>query len=884
MGSLGRPTNTNLKVPTSTLFGREAVLARIDDAFASGTRMVTLLGPPGMGKTRAAHHFAASQRAAYEAHGGAWFCDLSEAKTPAELSHAVASLWSSLREGPLADENADRQIDEHLAARGPMLLVLDNFEQLVASSAQIVRRWSEVAPDLCLLVTSRERLLVPVERVLELEPLRCPREGDLEDAILSCEAVRLFAARVSAIGGDLGHDPAVLGTLVRQLDGIPLAIELAAARARVFPPSELVSRLRERFELLAHHPRETEGRHATLQSAIDWSWNMITVHEQVALAECSVFRGGFTMEAAERVLSAGPGDAPPIVDRVAALRDKSLLHVTEGGRLSLYLSIREYASKKLEDMGTRADEARWRHVRHYAATSHVFSEARTFHGLEPDAALRSQLTADKENLALALALVRARPLASGEEIAALAELGIAATLVHAAPGVACSDALGAALGALDALESTPEARDLVTRILGTRQSLFNSMGRFEESRADLSRLLAMTDLSPGMRALGLVMQGIQLRFQSSYRAAWESHVHAERELEPLALPRMKAMNWACMGRLQCDFGDTQRGRAFNELARSICEENGDRWMEGLVLGNLAQLEQELQNFGLAAHHYEGALQRFRETSEPHYVAVYSEAYGDLCHECGKVDEARQLYARAATFLRGWHAHRNTVMLYAAWGALEARHGTMADAEAHFERARRSAAKCDSATVRLALSLHGAFLDLRRASEAADGPLRLVSAEKEAWRARVRALEEKTGTPEEREVVESSIDVRFALRLLKTALDGEKARPALLLATNAIWFAVSGGARVDLSRRGSLRRILWALSEHHANSPEQALGREALLACGWPQERLLADAASKRLRVAIATLRGFGLKDVLRTQDDGYLLDPRARIEVVSGEA
>src|SRR5262249_47930625 len=157
-------------------------------------------------------------------------------------------------------------------------------------------------------------------------------------------------ARAAAAGGELGADARALGALVRQLDGIPLAIELAAARTRVIPPAELTTRLGESLDVLARRPRSSATRHATLATAIDWSWNLLSESEQRTLAECSVFAGSFGMDAAEAIVSQVEGE--PVVDRIAALRDKSLVNVgtvEERGRLALFVSIRAFAAKKLGD-------------------------------------------------------------------------------------------------------------------------------------------------------------------------------------------------------------------------------------------------------------------------------------------------------------------------------------------------------------------------------------------------------------------------------------------------------------------------------------------------------------------------------------------------------
>jgi predicted ATPase len=856
-------------VPLGPIIGRESALARIDTALASGARLVTILGPPGIGKTRLAQELLARRAVRYEGAGtgGAWFCDLGEARDEDGLVHAAASMW------PWIDP---ARLTEHFVASGPTLMVLDNFEQLVAAG-HVVRAWCERAPELRVVVTSRERLAVEGETCVELEPLACPGEDDPPDAILASEAVRLLVARSAAVGTEMRKDPRVLGALARGLDGLPLAIELAAARARVLSPAELLARLGARFDLLA-----------TLAGAIEWSWKLLSSHEQEALAQCSVFAGGFTLEAAESVISVGAADAgaPATMDLVAALRDKSLVHAagTEG-RLGLYVSIRDYAVARLEERGpgeaageggaaAKADAVRWRHARHYAAAVRPCNEARTMQGLEPDAALRVRMMPDRENVLAALAFVRRRPIARREDVSVLAELAIGATLLHAASGETCRDALVAGLDALEAVDSG----NVVLRarlMLALREPLV-TIGRIDEARRDLDAVARLDGLPGGLRALALVMIGIQLRYESRPAEALGNHEEAARLLEGLGLPRLRAMNWACMGRLAIERSDEPAAREYNERARAQCVEIADPWLEGLPLANVAQLEQELGRFSVAADLMGRALARFREAGEPQYLNLYSAAMGDLCFEEGKIDEARRWYESAARFLATWVAHRGTALLYAAWGALEARHGDRARAEELFDVGRRAALRGDTPTVRIGFELHEASLHLRAARDAGDaGDAGRLAGEIAKWGARADALRRRTAADAAGGM--DSIDVRFALRMLEQALAARRSRAELVVGKDGAWFAVDGGARVDLRRRGSLRRILHALVARHAEAPERALDQDALVERGWPGERLRPDAGSTRLRVAIATLRRLGLRSVLVTRDDGYLIDPSADV-------
>ncbi len=856
-----------------SFIGRGEELAQVRSRIEGGARVVTILGPGGMGKTRLAEACLDELAARYEAAGGAWFCDLTQAKDDLGLVFAVASLWRERTHSlHLAANDVDAQLRAALAELGPTLLVLDNFEQ-IASSAPLVAAWCRSAPELTVIVTSRERLGVPGEEVLELGPLGCPEDGEKADTAWERDAVRLFVTRARAAGGEPGDDPVAIARVVRRLDGIPLAIELAAARTRVMSASDLARELGLRTDILSQRANAADDRHATLSSAIDWSWNLLSEDEQRALVSCAVFAGSFGPKEGERVIGAADS-----LSLLSALRDKSLVHATEGGRLALYVSIREYATKKLGAMPSGFDDAvKMRHALAYAEAVRPFNESRMFQGAEPDSGLRVKLTRDRENLQAALAWLTERTWGGddGQSASCAAELAVGLSLLQETRVEPCISVLTRAL-------ASNVSRELSVRILFARQFLWNTLGRFEENQKDLAALLAMKDIPAGVRTLALVYQGIQLRYQGRAKDAWACHVEAQAALLTLDLPRLTAMNIACMGRLECDFGHQTEGRAYNERSRALCDRIGDSWLYSLSLGNLAQLEQELGNMDRATVLLTEAMTRFHDAHEPHYEAVYACALGDVAFESGKPDLARRHYGEAEAFFRHFPANRQTAVLAAASAALEAMYGDLPSAEGYLEQARKSALHGDTPFVRVIVFVHDAAVALRRAREAGN-----AAAGEAAARALIDDLEKDEGPRSE--LVRTSLDARFSLRMLRAALrgakeeapakDGADAR-ALVVADNGEWFEI-GGKRQDLTRRGSLKRILRALLQASTEERERALDKDALLAAGWPGERLHPDAASKRLRVAIATLRSFGLRDVLRTRDDGYVLDRRVKITTAS---
>lgn len=821
------------------LIGRDTFVSRVERELESA-RLVTLMGPPGIGKTRLAQ--ACLDHSTSSFGESRWFCDLTSAKTEDELRFAILTALQDRFLGEhLAGASAEARVIESLVEAGRALLVLDNFEQLVFA-ATVIERLCEAAPELRVLVTSRERLAVAGEVVIELAPLE---ESD---------AVRLFSKRAADAGGSVGDDPSALERIVRRLEGIPLAIELAAARTRLISPRELADRLEVGQSVLTGAARRPEDRHATLASAIEWSWSLLSAAEQTALGRCSVFANGFTLHAAERVIGEGA------VELLGALRDKSLVHSTGDGRLALYVSIREFAIAKLRALAPDAEaDACGRHAVAFGELARGFNEWRNLQDREPKAALHAALRKEKENLVAALAFARETGLS-----AHATELAVAVAALHALPSEQCIEELTASLSE----ERDPKKRALV---LITRQSVHGSLGHYEASLADLATLRADGDVPKSFTLLALVYEGIQLRYQGYPKEAWSRHAEAAAELEPSELLRLRAMNAACMGRLQFDLGDLEASRLHNGRALDLADSLDDSWLGALALANLAQLEQEVHDFERSEELFKEALARLREVGEI-YEAIYSGACGDLFFEWGKLDVARRWYDESVRFFRGLMAHRHASLAHAAAAALEAMDGEHARAKALLAIARRSASRAKNRVVDVGVELHAGTVEIASSDEASRAAVIAT------WRRKVEPW---------REVIATSFDARFALRMLERAIarfsPKTSAAPprTLTIASDGRWFDAGDGVRVELGRRGSLRRILLALVAHRLSHPNEGMKQSELVAAGWPGERVLVDAASTRVRVAIASLRQLGLRSVLLTRDDGYVIDAHVSVERVA---
>jgi predicted ATPase/DNA-binding SARP family transcriptional activator len=344
-----------LPVPPTPLVGRRletaaaAALLRRDDV-----RLVTLTGAGGTGKTRLA--LAVAEELAPELAGGAAFVDLA----PVSDAESIPSLVVQALSAGGADGDPVAAVAERVGDL-PLLLVLDNLEQLLPE-VEPVARLLAAAPRLLVLATSRAPLRLSGEHEYPVPPLPVPEAGASFEESAANESVRLFVARARAVsvGFELNDaNVSAVGSVCRRLDGLPLALELAAARVRVLAPDEIERRLGSALDLLVEGARDLPPRQRTLRATLDWSFALLDEGERATLAGLSVFAGGCTLEAAQEVL----GDAG-VLDRVSTLAENSLLAVTSTGaaaRLTLLETIREYALEQLRASGREA-EVRRRHA------------------------------------------------------------------------------------------------------------------------------------------------------------------------------------------------------------------------------------------------------------------------------------------------------------------------------------------------------------------------------------------------------------------------------------------------------------------------------------------------------------------------------------------
>ncbi|NRQ33293.1 tetratricopeptide repeat protein [Nonomuraea sp. NN258] len=337
------PPRHNLPAEPNRFVGRERDLDDLCELIAE-TRVVTLCGVGGIGKTRLALRVAARLLPAYP--DGVWLVELARITRAELVVQEIARVLSVREEGssPLLDTVAAR-------LRGlRCLLLLDNCEHLVLRCAEVAAELVAACPGLSVLATSREPLRIASELIWRVPPLDLP-EGDAADA----ESVQLFMERAAAAGTRLGqeshHD---VVRLCRALDGLPLALELAAARTSLLSPGQIADRIDDRFSLLTTGGRTAPARQRTLLAAVEWSYDLLSVKEQVLLRRLSVFAGSFDLDLAESVCAERPIAEPEIVDLLGGLVDKSLVQCDESrSRYRLLETIKRYAVERLREADER---------------------------------------------------------------------------------------------------------------------------------------------------------------------------------------------------------------------------------------------------------------------------------------------------------------------------------------------------------------------------------------------------------------------------------------------------------------------------------------------------------------------------------------------------
>jgi predicted ATPase len=526
--------------PATPLVGRLLEIAAVTALLRSEARLVTLVGPGGTGKTRLA--LAAAEVLAPELRDGAVFVDLSAISEPELLLPMLAqTLGSQQDEGAVLDA-----LCAHLRDR-TILLVLDNLEQILSGTPQLSELLA-TAPGLRILATSRSPLRLSHERVYAVPPLPLPAT-DAPEELAASEAVNLFCTRAQAVDPSFALNDATspaVAAICRRLDGLPLAIELAAARVSLLQPDELLERLHQQQELLDNAPRDAPSRQSTLARTIQWSFDLLDADEQDVFAKLAVFVGGCTVQAAERVCETD-------LSMLASLIDSSLLRRQDrNGRARLVMleTVRRYALDRLAERDH--ENVRQRHAE-WLVDLAEYAEAQILAGADPGPLL-DDIETEHENIRAALA---------------------------------------------SALEA--RTRDTALRLAASLRPYWEVRGHLEEGRRWLAAALAGHERSPmDLRAKAVGVSGT-LAFHSGDLEAAEAYFSETLDLfRRLEDPDGIARGLSDLGTVAAAVGDLERASDLLQRSADRFRELGERKRMAIALANLGHVAGQQGDYATAA--------------------------------------------------------------------------------------------------------------------------------------------------------------------------------------------------------------------------------------------------------------------------------------------
>lgn len=715
----------NLPTPLTSTVGRERDLQALQSRLKEA-RLVTLTGVGGAGKTRLALETAWAVLDEYA--DGVWWVDLLGAgETAGSVGHAVAdaTAWHV--------EEGDPSVEERLVAglgSKRMLLVMENCEHVVQTAAPLVRRLLEACPEVNVLATSREDLGVTGEVIYPVRPLDTPLPETSPNEMTGHSAVGLFVARAEASRPDLSleeHDLEIVGEICRLLDGLPLAIEMAAAQLRSLPIAELRQRLRDQLQGLHHTRRTVPDRHRSLESVLAWSYAMLSEEEAALFRRLSAFEGRFQLQDVEAVCADDALEAGQIVSALGDLVRKSLVDFTSkvrGGHYRLLQTVRRFSEGLLVQDPDEAAAVDRRHSRHFlrllADHARDLRQTRTVAVIEAIDEQRANVVKAWRTAVDARAFARLADAVDG--LHRWCELrgryGLAEELIESA------------LAAVDKHRpATPCEAEVVRHLRG---KLLARLGHLDDRRGRSDR--AVRRLS---EALPLAEEADDLDEAAWIHALWASIAHDqgewdraqdhlaqgealyERMEDPwgLAQCRQTQAYWAYR---EGDFDATER--LYRE-AYQLALEIGDRESMGKCLNNLGVLALTRGNYEAARTRYREALEVDRALDNRRSVAMVLTNLGEIAMELGDYDEAERRFEEGLSLRRQLGLPREIGFSLVFLSALHRERGEYDQAEARLDESLKIGREIDDPIV-VSNSLHN-LARLRLSQDAPDVACRIL---------------------------------------------------------------------------------------------------------------------------------------------------------------
>jgi predicted ATPase/class 3 adenylate cyclase len=711
----------NLPLELTSFIGREREMAEVKRLVTS-TRLLTLVGAGGLGKTRLALHVAAEFVDGVP--DGVWMVELASLSDAALVPQAVSSELH-VREQPGRALTAT--LVEHLQYKH-LMIILDNCEHLLDACAQLTHTLLSACPDLRILATSRQSLGVVEETVWSVPPLSAPDPARLgsREQVTAFEAVRLFIDRATAIRPDLvitAADIPLLAQVCHRLDGIPLAIELAAARVKVLSIEQIAARLQDRFRLLVGGSRTAPHRHQTLRAVMEWSYALLSEPEQTVFRRLAAFSGGCTLESAEAICAGADIEPDRVLDLMSQLVDKSLVIYTQGpdGRFHMLETIREYARENLTETGD-ARATRDRHRDWFQR----FAEQADATASAADEGWLDRLQVEHDNLRAALDhSIEAR---AGEAALRLAGALRRFWLIRGywAEG---RQYLETALTVTDT-NGTPRTRALAgAAILAQSQGDYGRAEVLSRERLTLQRALGdKRGIADSLNSLGIAMLE-----RGDYRAARElldESLAYGREVGDPQATASALINLANVAEHEGDY----------ETAGRLCEESlelfrtiGDRRGSAFALNLLGLVASDQGDYVAARTRFEAGLAMRQELGDKRGIAGSFLQLGTIARKRGDDELARAYYRESLDIQRALGDQRGIATTVLNLGLVACRQGDLP---------RASELVVESLTIRAAQGNRTRIAEclegLAMAAESSEGSARLLGA--------ASVLREAAGTP------------------------------------------------------------------------------------------------------------------------------------------
>ncbi len=624
----------NLPRQLSSFVGRDEEILEAEERLREATTL-TLTGPGGVGKTRLALEIGAHLVDLFE--GGVWLVELASVS---EGPLVVEAVGSALRVKQRPGTAPMAAVIEAIGDK-PVLLILDNCEHLLDTVVEVADELLRSCLRLQLLATSREALGIPGESLMPVPSMSLPLASVADDDLVGlgrCDAVQLFVDRARGVAPSFAlnaENAAAIAQICRRLDGIPLAVELAAARIRSLPPAQIAARLDDRFRLLTGGTRTALPRHRTLRAAFDWSFDLLSPAEQTLVPRLAVFGGGFSLEAAEAICSGGAVVAADMLDLLGRLIDRSLLISDEYGgeaRYRMLETIRDYAQERLAESAEAAEM----HVRHRDWFVALVDRARpAFFSGSIQGDWVSRLARDHDNLRAALRWA----------------------------------------------DGDPEGADAELSIVSGLWRFWEVRGDFAEGAAWLSRALARVGGEVSLRrASALTGAGVLAAQQGDYAAAQAFHDASLVLHRELGNPIAVAAACSNSASVAAERGDLERARQLYAEAIRLSADVGDRQSAAFSLINLADVAARQGDAEEADRLYEESGATFRELGDEFGVAHATAKLAQSARRRGDRATARERYAEAISIHERVGDRRGEARMRASLGDLAAEEGDLAEAE------------------------------------------------------------------------------------------------------------------------------------------------------------------------------------------------------------